>query len=116
MLVATAALFRLVPGSLAPTEDQGYIIAIPLLQDAASLERTEAATEQLTEALLEHPAVTDVISFAGIDVLTFAFAHERGRGLGGARRNGTIATARTCRRGAVVGARVRRRARRSATR
>ena len=72
MLVATAALFRFVPGSLAPTEDQGYILAIPLLQDAASLERTEAATDQLSEALLKHPAVTEVVGFAGIDVLTFA--------------------------------------------
>ena len=72
MLVATAALFRLVPGSLAPTEDQGYILAISLLQDAASLERTEAATDQLTEVLMAHPAVREVVAFAGIDVLTFA--------------------------------------------
>ena len=57
MLVATAALFRVVPGSLAPNEDQGYILAIPLLQDAASLERTEAATEQLTRCCSKHPAV-----------------------------------------------------------
>ncbi len=49
-----------------------------LLQDAASLERTEAATDQLSEVLLAHPAVTDVISFAGIDVLTFAFRTNAG--------------------------------------
>ena len=72
MLVATAALFRFVPDSLAPTEDQGYILAISLLQDAASLERTEAATDQLTELLMSHPAVREVVAFAGIDVLTFA--------------------------------------------
>jgi multidrug efflux pump subunit AcrB len=59
MLVATAALFRFVPDSLAPTEDQGYILAISLLQDAASLERTEAATDQLTELLMSHPAVRE---------------------------------------------------------
>jgi HAE1 family hydrophobic/amphiphilic exporter-1/multidrug efflux pump len=72
MLVATAALFRFVPSSLAPTEDQGYVLAIPLLQDAASLERTEVATDQLSEALSRHPAVAEVIGFAGFDVLTFA--------------------------------------------
>ena len=72
MLIATVAMFRAVPGSLAPTEDQGYILAIPLLQDAASLERTEAATDQIAEALMGHPAVSDVMAFAGIDVLTFA--------------------------------------------
>ena len=70
MLVATAALFRFVPGSLAPTEDQGYILAIPLLQDAASLDRTAVATDQLAAALLAHPAVSEVIAFAGFDVLT----------------------------------------------
>ncbi|HEX9772318.1 MAG TPA: efflux RND transporter permease subunit, partial [Steroidobacteraceae bacterium] len=72
MLVAIAVMFRAVPGSLAPTEDQGYILAIPLLQDAASLDRTEAATDQLSEALLAHPAVDGVVAFAGLDVLTFS--------------------------------------------
>ena len=78
MLVATAGLFKIVPSSLAPTEDQGYILAIPLLQDAASLDRTEAATDQLSEALLEHPAVAEVISFSGMDVLTFSMRTNAG--------------------------------------
>ncbi len=46
------ALFRAVPAALAPKEDQGYIMVIPILQDAASLQRTEAVNEQITEALL----------------------------------------------------------------
>ncbi len=78
MLVATAGLFKIVPSSLAPTEDQGYILAIPLLQDAASLDRTEAATDQLSEALLAHPAVSEVISFSGMDVLTFSMRTNAG--------------------------------------
>jgi len=34
--------------SLAPAEDQGYVMVIPILQDAASLKRTEAVNARLT--------------------------------------------------------------------
>ncbi len=78
LLVATLALSRAVPGSLAPEEDQGYILVIPILQDAASLKRTEAVSETVTAALMEHPAVADVMSFAGLDVMTFSLRTNTG--------------------------------------
>ncbi len=71
VLVAVAALFRVVPSALAPSEDQGYIMVIPILQDAASLQRTEAVNRQITAALMANPAVEDMMSFSGIDALTF---------------------------------------------
>ncbi len=71
MLVATFALFRAVPAALAPKEDQGYIMVIPILQDAASLQRTEAVNQKITDALLANPAVDQVMAFSGLDVLTF---------------------------------------------
>jgi HAE1 family hydrophobic/amphiphilic exporter-1/multidrug efflux pump len=71
MLVATFAMFRAVPSALAPKEDQGYIMIIPILQDAASLRRTERVFSDLTRALLEHPAVDQVMAFSGLDGLTF---------------------------------------------
>ncbi len=55
MLVATFALFKSVPTALAPKEDQGYIMVMPILQDAASLQRTEAVSKQITDALAEAP-------------------------------------------------------------
>jgi len=78
LLVATAALFRAVPAALAPKEDQGYIMVIPILQDAASLKRTEAVSDQVSQALMQHPAVADVMSFAGLDVLTFTLRTNTG--------------------------------------
>ena len=78
LLVATLALSRAVPGSLAPEEDQGYILVIPILQDTASLKRTEAVSETVTAALMEHPAVADVMSFAGLDVMTFSLRTNTG--------------------------------------
>jgi HAE1 family hydrophobic/amphiphilic exporter-1/multidrug efflux pump len=71
MLITTFALFRAVPGALAPKEDQGFVMVIPILQDAASLQRTEAVNTQITEALLANPAVEQVMAFSGLDVLTF---------------------------------------------
>ncbi len=71
MLVATFALFRAVPAALAPKEDQGYLMVIPILQDAASLRRTEEVSRQISDALLAHPAVEQVMSFSGLDALTF---------------------------------------------
>ena len=37
MILAIVGLFRHMPTSLAPTEDQGYVFVIGMLQDAASL-------------------------------------------------------------------------------
>ena len=78
MLVAIVALARAVPASLAPAEDQGYVMVLPILQDAASLKRTEAVNARLTEALLDHPAVAEVMTFSGLDVLTFTLRTNTG--------------------------------------
>ena len=78
MLLAIAGLVRAVPAALAPGEDQGYVMVIPILQDAAALKRTEAVNGQLTEALLRHPAVKDVMTFSGLDVLTFSLRTNTG--------------------------------------
>jgi HAE1 family hydrophobic/amphiphilic exporter-1/multidrug efflux pump len=78
MIAATAALVRAVPASLAPAEDQGYVMVIPILQDAASLKRTEAVNARLTEALLANPAVAEVMTFSGLDALTFTLRTNTG--------------------------------------
>ena len=42
IVAVTLGLFRVVPGGLVPDEDQGYVIAVTLLPDGASLSRTPA--------------------------------------------------------------------------
>jgi HAE1 family hydrophobic/amphiphilic exporter-1/multidrug efflux pump len=59
-----------VPSELAPNEDQGYVLAIAALPPAASLQRTQAALDQLDEAAFAHPAFFDNITVAGFDVQT----------------------------------------------
>jgi hydrophobe/amphiphile efflux-1 (HAE1) family protein len=78
MIVGIAVLLKVVPASLAPAEDQGFVMVIPILPDAASLQRTEAVNRQITEALQRNPAVEHVMAFAGLDVLTFTLRTNTG--------------------------------------
>ena len=71
MILLTVGLFGRVPGSLVPDEDQGYVINAYFLPPAASVNRTDALTSDFTRQLMQHPAVEDVVTFAGFDVLTF---------------------------------------------
>ena len=78
MIGLVMLLFARVPGSLVPDEDQGYVLNAYFLPPAASLNRTDALTSQVTQQLIEHPAVEDVITFAGFDVLTFGVRSNAG--------------------------------------
>ena len=46
MLFATYTLFRVIPGSFVPAEDQGYLFAAVILPDGASLDRSQALTQE----------------------------------------------------------------------
>jgi hydrophobe/amphiphile efflux-1 (HAE1) family protein len=78
MLLAIVGLFRTVPTSLAPTEDQGYVFVIGMLQDAASLRRTTTAFDAVTAEVRKHPAVANAMSVSGMDPLTFSFKTNAG--------------------------------------
>jgi multidrug efflux pump len=78
MLLAIVGLFRAVPNSLAPSEDQGYVFVISMLQDAASLDRTAKAVGAVEKAVRNHPAVANAVALAGMDPLTQAFKTNAG--------------------------------------
>ena len=78
MIAAMLLLFSRVPGSLVPDEDQGYVLNAYFLPPAASLSRTETLTSAVTEQLMAHPAVEDVVTFAGFDILTFGTRSNAG--------------------------------------
>lgn len=78
MIALVMLLFSRVPGSLVPDEDQGYVINAYYLPPAASLNRTEALSGAVSQQLMEHPAVQDVVTFAGFDVLTFGVRSNAG--------------------------------------
>ncbi len=57
------------PTAFIPTEDQGYVIIGVQLPDAASLERTQAALDEVGQMALNTPGVENTIQIAGMSVL-----------------------------------------------
>ncbi len=62
-------LSRIIPTSFVPDEDQGYVIAVANMPDAASLDRTSHVDQQITKIALEHPGVEHVTSLTGFSLL-----------------------------------------------
>src|SRR5579859_295783 len=59
VLVGIAAVYlgSRLPGGFIPQEDQGYLYAAVQLPDAASLQRTDAAAQRVTDVLLDRKSV-----------------------------------------------------------
>src|SRR5688572_25757923 len=76
MCVITAGLWRNVPGSLVPDEDQGYYIAAVFLPDGATLERTDKVVAEVVKAIQSNPANEYAIAFTGFDFLGGAFRNS----------------------------------------
>jgi multidrug efflux pump len=69
IIACAVALFRHVPNSFVPSEDQGYIIASVTLPDGATLPRTIAAGSEAQQFLAGQPAVEHAFVLSGIDVI-----------------------------------------------
>jgi hydrophobe/amphiphile efflux-1 (HAE1) family protein len=67
MVVLTAVLWRITPGSLVPDEDQGWYFAPVILPDGASLARTDKMVEEVTAAIRSNPFNEHVMAFTGFD-------------------------------------------------
>ncbi len=78
MFVAMYFLFKAVPGSFVPPEDQGYVFAAVILPDGASLDRTEELTKRVAEIFAEHPSVQDYSSLSGYSLLDGQFKTNTG--------------------------------------
>jgi hydrophobe/amphiphile efflux-1 (HAE1) family protein len=58
--VGIVAMFRILPASFVPDEDQGYFFVVAQVQDAANLGVTSRFSRELEQILLKDPAVQDV--------------------------------------------------------
>ncbi|WP_269619285.1 efflux RND transporter permease subunit [Zhongshania sp. BJYM1] len=65
-------LFQIVPSSLVPSEDQGYVIMAYKTPPAASLSRTVAVTDVMNKRVLEQDDVRSLMTFSGFDLLASA--------------------------------------------
>jgi HAE1 family hydrophobic/amphiphilic exporter-1 len=69
LVVAMVFGFVRVPGGFVPTEDQGYLMVNTQLPSGASLERTKAVMDEVTEILLDMPNVRNVATVGGFSLL-----------------------------------------------
>ncbi len=67
---ATLGLFKWVPTSLLPDEDQGMIMVATMLDPSTSLSSTQKVATQLEDIILKQPSVKEELTFAGYDILS----------------------------------------------
>jgi hydrophobe/amphiphile efflux-1 (HAE1) family protein len=70
LVVATVVLYERLPTAFIPEEDMGYFIVSVQLPDGASLQRTEAVTQQVVDKLLAIPGVANAVVNGGADFLS----------------------------------------------
>jgi HAE1 family hydrophobic/amphiphilic exporter-1/multidrug efflux pump len=65
VLALSAVLFRLIPASFLPEEDQGYFITMVQLPDGASLQRTIEVMSKLEKYFLSNPVIHSTDALVG---------------------------------------------------
>jgi HAE1 family hydrophobic/amphiphilic exporter-1 len=70
VLVLALLIGSKLPGGFIPTEDQGYMFLALQLPDGASAQRTDAAQQKISAALLKTPGVQGVIAVTNFSLLT----------------------------------------------
>ena len=72
VLIGVLAVFlgKSLPGGFIPTEDQGYMFLALQLPDGASAQRTDAAQQKITAALLKTAGIQGVIAVTNFSLLT----------------------------------------------
>ncbi len=68
--LAAGALFRHLPTSFLPDEDQGVVFVAIRLPDGASVERADAATRKIEKIVTGMPGVDGTFTLGGIDITT----------------------------------------------
>ncbi len=67
----TGWLFKVLPSTFVPDEDQGYFMAAVMLPEGTSLNRTSVTTDKVAAAIRDKvPGIKDVISIAGYNVVS----------------------------------------------
>jgi hydrophobe/amphiphile efflux-1 (HAE1) family protein len=69
VLLAIVAMFKILPASFVPEEDQGYFFVVAQVQDSANLGVTTRFTAEIEKILLKDPAVQDVGTVNGFSFI-----------------------------------------------
>lgn len=68
-IAAILFLFRIVPSSFVPDEDQGYFFAVVVAPDTAALEVTAALSDRAAKLIAADPAIQDVATVNGYSLI-----------------------------------------------
>ena len=71
-------LFKVLPTSFVPNEDQGYVMATAVLPDASSLNRTQEVDDKIDKIFAGMPAVENRVEFSGYSLLDSGFKTNTG--------------------------------------
>ena len=66
------------PTGFIPQQDQGYLIGVIQLPPGASLDRTDAAVQEVIKLSQDAPGVSHTVAFAGLDGASFSTASNAG--------------------------------------
>ena len=69
LIIGSVLALTRIPTSFIPIEDQGYLLVAAQLPDAASLERTQAVLDRITDVALKVPGVEHAITVGGVSAL-----------------------------------------------
>ncbi len=69
VIIMIGILYRLVPATFVPDEDEGFYIASLSLPEASSLNRTSLTLHKFSDVVRQQPGVTDVLALAGLDIM-----------------------------------------------
>ncbi len=69
LLIATGAMFKVVPSGFIPEMDQGYLIVFAQLPDGASLQRTDDIRRRVGELGKKMPGVAITFAIEGLSIL-----------------------------------------------
>jgi HAE1 family hydrophobic/amphiphilic exporter-1 len=70
VFVGTAYLYKVVPTTFIPDEDQGFFVTSVSLPEGASNNRTQLVVDRLTEEIRKQPGVDNVMGISGFDILS----------------------------------------------
>ena len=76
VIAGIALMFRIVPSSFVPDEDQGYFFVVVRAPDSASLAVVERLTRHAEKIVLADPAVQDVDVVDGYDLIDGQFTNN----------------------------------------
>lgn len=71
-------MFQSVPGGFIPTQDKLYLIGGVRLPEGASLDRTEAVVNKISELALSTDGILDAVAFPGLNTLQFTNTSNTG--------------------------------------